>query len=414
MLFVAMIIVALFAFTPSPASAEATQLSSVEQLGKALFFDTSLSDPPGQSCATCHAPAAGWTGESSAVNAGESVYRGAHQERSGNRKPPSAAYATQSPVFHYDGKEGNFEGGNFWDGRATGWLLGSPAAEQAQGPFVNPVEHNLQDEKTVVHKVCSSGYAPLFRQIYGKTICQNTIHAYNAIGQAVAAFESSREVNAFTSKYDHYLKNPGKYPLTKQELRGLRLYENEKKGNCAACHPHRPDSRGRPPLFTDFTYDNLGIPRNPVNPWYSMPKELNPDSDNWVDTGLAGFLQTVPRFAQHAENNLGKHKVPTLRNVDKRPSTDFVKAYGHNGYFKSLKEIVHFYNVRDVLPRCETGHSAKPGTNCWPEPEVSKNINREELGKLGLTEDEEMAIVAFLKTLSDGWSPQTAGAKGGR
>ena len=112
--------------------------------------------------------------------------------------------------------------------------------------------------------------------------------------------------------------------------------------------------------------------------------------------------------------NLGKHKVPTLRNVDKRPSPDFVKAYGHNGYFKSLKEIVHFYNVRDVLPRCETEHSAKPGTNCWPEPEVSKNINREELGKLGLTEDEEMAIVAFLKTLSDGWSPQTAGVKGGR
>jgi cytochrome c peroxidase len=410
----AMLIAVLLAACPSPAGAEAPRLISVEQLGKILFFDTSLSDPPGQSCATCHAPAAGWTGGSSAVNAGESVYRGARHERAGNRKPPSAAYATQSPVLHYDGEEGIFVGGNFWDGRATGWLLGNPAAEQAQGPFVNPVEHNLQDERTVVQKVCSSGYALHVRQIYGETICRNTIGAYNAIGQALAAFESSREVNAFTSKYDWYLRNPGKYPLTKQELRGLRLYEDEKKGNCAECHPHRPDSRGRPPLFTDFTYDNLGIPRNPVNPWYAMPKELNPDSVNWVDTGLAGFLRTVPRFGAHAENNLGKHKVPTLRNVDKRPSPDFVKAYGHNGYFKSLKEIVHFYNVRDVLPRCETLRTANAGSNCWPEPEVSRNINTAELGRLGLTEDEELAIVAFLATLSDGWSPRADKADGGR
>jgi cytochrome c peroxidase len=342
------------------------------------------------------------------------VYRGARRERSGNRKPPSAAYATQSPVFHYDAKEGDFAGGNFWDGRATGWLLGNPAAEQAQGPFVNPVEHNLRDERTVVQKVCSSGYAPHFRQIYGDTICRNTIQAYNAIGQALAAFESSREVNAFTSKYDHFLKDPGKYPLTKEELRGLRLYADEKKGNCAACHPHLPDAHGLAPLFTDYTYDNLGIPRNPANPWYAMPKELNPDGAGWADPGLSGFLQTVPRFTQHAENNLGKHKVPTLRNVDKRPSPDFVKAYGHNGYFKSLKDIVHFYNVRDVLPRCGTGHHAIPGTNCWPEPEVSRNINREELGNLRLTDAEEQDIVAFLQTLSDGWSPQMAGVKGGR
>ena len=414
MLYAAMLIIALTAACPLIAGAEEIQLSAIEQLGRQLFFDKTLSDPQGQSCATCHDPATGWTGESSVVNAGESVYRGARQERSGNRKPPSAAYATRSPVFQYDRKEDDFVGGSFWDGRATGWLLGNPAAEQAQGPFVNPVEHNLRDEQTVVQKVCSSDYASLFRQTYGETICQNTINAYNAIGQALAAFENSREVNAFTSKYDYYLNNPKKYPLTKQELRGLRLFVDKKKGNCAACHPSGPDSHGGPPLFTDFTYDNLGFPRNPENPWYKMPKEFNPDGVNWVDTGLSGFLRTVPRYAQHAENNLGKHKVPTLRNVDKRPYPDFVKAYGHNGYFKSLEEVVHFYNVRDLLPHCAKQHHAKPGINCWPEPEVAENINTEELGNLRLTEEEEIAIVAFLKTLSDGWSPQTAGGGGRR
>jgi cytochrome c peroxidase len=401
----AILIFGLMVFFPLGAEGQVVSLNLIEGLGKKLFFDKNLSDPKGQSCATCHDPAAGWTGESSQINATESVYRGARQERAGNRKPPSAAYATQSPVFYYDPKEGHFVGGNFWDGRATGWLLGNPAAEQAQGPFVNPVEQNIRDEKTVVQKVCGSEYATLLRQVYGKETCGNVINAYNAVGQALAAYENSKEVNAFTSKYDYYLKDPKKYPLTSQELSGLRLFEDEKKGNCAACHPNRPDALGGPPLFTDFTYDNLGFPKNLQNPWYKMPKNLNPDGVKWVDPGLSGFLITVPRFANHAETSLGKHKVPTLRNVDKRPSPSFVKAYGHNGYFKSLKDVVHFYNLRDVLPRCAKIQNGKAGKNCWPEPEILNNVNTKELGNLKLTEDEELAIVAFLKTLSDGWSP---------
>ncbi len=162
---------------------------------------------------------------------------------------------------------------------------------------------------------------------------------------------------------------------------------------------------GTPPLFTDFSYDNLGLPKNPSNPTYRMPPELNPDGAAWVDPGLGGFLAKVPRFARHAAANLGKHKVPTLRNVDKRPRADFVKAFGHNGVFKSLKEIVHFYNTRDVLPACASLADAKPAENCWPQPEVAANLNREELGNLGLSEAEEWAIVAFLQTLSDGWIP---------
>ena len=125
----------------------------------------------------------------------------------------------------------------------------------------------------------------------------------------------------------------------------------------------------------------------------------------WVDEGLGGFLRTVPRFADRAEANLGKHKVPTVRNVDLRPDPDFVKAYMHNGALKTLKDVVHFYNTRDTKPVCSTVDDPQPGANCWPAPEVAANVNTEELGNLGLTEAEEWAIVAFMRALSDGWRP---------
>ncbi|MHB8791167.1 MAG: cytochrome-c peroxidase [Desulfobulbaceae bacterium] len=381
------------------------KLSDLEKLGRNLYFDASLSSPPGQSCATCHDPSVGWTGPRDDINKGGAVYPGATDERFGNRKPPSAAYATQSPVLQYDEEEKLFLGGNFWDGRATGWLLGHPAAEQAQGPFLNPVEHNLPDAATVVAKVCTSAYGDQFRAIYGTKICANAVDAYNAIGQAIFAYENSPELNAFDSKYDYYLRDPGQYPLTDQELLGLKLFEDEEKGKCAECHLSSPGGDGAPPLFTDFSYDNLGFPKNPENPTYRMPKDFNPDGAAWADPGLGGFLADVPRFAHLAEENLGKHKVPTLRNVDKRPSAGFVKAFGHNGVFKSLKEVVHFYNTRDVLPTCEATPDAKPGLNCWAKPEVAANLNTEELGNLGLTEEEEWAIVAFMQTLNDGWLP---------
>jgi cytochrome c peroxidase len=126
-----------------------------------------------------------------------------------------------------------------------------------------------------------------------------------------------------------------------------------------------------------------------------------------VDPGLGGFLGSLqndpfhPEYFQYAGENRGKHRVPPLRNVDKRPSNQFVKAYGHNGVFKSLKQIVHFYNTRDVLRPCSTVRRPVVGANCWPAPEVAENINTDELGNLGLKEQEEDAIVAFLKTLSD-------------
>lgn len=388
------------------AVANADSLQDIEQLGKAIFFDHRLSSPPGQACVSCHAPDAGWTSNRADIHAGGAVHPGAVIDRFSNRKPPSVAYATLSPNLHYDEKEGLFIGGNFWDGRATGWLLGNPAADQAQMPFLNPVEHNNPDPQAVINKVCEGDYGNLFREVFGQTICDNPIHAYNAIAQAISAFENSTEVNAYSSKYDFYLKDPQRYPLSALELQGLKLFEAENKGNCAACHPSQPGPNGEPPLFTDFSFDNLGIPKNPHNPWYTMPANYNPHGKAWQDLALGGFLRSVPRYAKYAAENDGKHKVSTLRNVDKRPDPNFTKSFGHNGFFKSLKAFVHFYNTRDTLPDCAKIKAAKPGENCWPKPEVHANVNQEELGDLGLSEHEEDAIVAFMKTLTDGWRPQ--------
>jgi cytochrome c peroxidase len=291
-------------------------------------------------------------------------------------------------------EEGLFVGGNFWDGRATGERLGNPAAEQALGPFLNPAEQALAEPGHVVERVCAAEYGDLFRRVWGKKICRpaNVDEAYDAIGLSIAAYEDSPEVNAFNSKWDYVIK--GKAKLTKLERRGLALFEG--KGQCQVCHP----SSGKKALFTDFTYDNLGLPKNPENPVYAY----NP---TFIDLGLGGFLATRAEYAEFADENMGKHKVPTLRNVDLRPYDDFVKTFGHNGYFKSLEGIVHFYNTRDVLPQCpgEYTEAQALAENCWPAPEVSENMNTAELGNLGLTPAEEAAIVAFLRTLSDGFTP---------
>jgi len=369
----------------------ASALTPMEQLGKDLFFDANLSTPAGVACAACHAPNTAFVGPVSDLNAHGAVYPGAVHTRFGNRKPPSAAYASFSPDFHYDPVEETYVGGMFWDGRALNTV------EQAKGPFLNPLEMNNPNMRSVILKVLRSSYADLFREVYGTWSTAGVVappdavperpgvgsaafiaDAYQFIAEAIAAYEASPEVNRFSSKYDAYLA--GNATLTAQELWGLQLYEG--KAGCDACHPSEPGPDNEPPLFTDFTYDNLGVPKNPENPFYSIPRGFNPAGDDWVDPGLGGFLGD--------EDELGKMKVPTLRNVGMRPYNGFVQAYSHNGYFKSLEEIVHFYNTRDV--------------ESWPAPEVAENVNHDELGDLGLSAAEEAAVVAFLNTLTDGWT----------
>jgi cytochrome c peroxidase len=385
-------------------SANGLALTPMEQLGKSLFFDTNLSTPPGVSCASCHGPAVGFTGPISKINATTVVYPGAVHTRFGNRKPPSAAYAGTSPVFYYDSDEGVWVGGMFWDGRATGATLGDPLAEQAQGPFLNPLEQNDPHAKQVCVAVMHSAYATLFRQVWGPAsldCVKDVSGTYERIARSISAYEKSSEVNPFSSKFDYYLE--GQVELTEQEAQGYELFTGE-RAKCSGCHIADRDPSGGHPLFTDFTYDNLGVPKNPANPFYSMPRKWNPLGPAWIDLGLGGFLsQSYP--PEVYESELGKVKVPTLRNVDLRPWPGFVKAYAHNGYFKSLKEIVHFYNTRDVLDACVNLANPNPGVNCWPAPEFAATVNHDELGDLGLTPEEEDAIVAFMKSLSDGYVP---------
>ncbi len=219
---------------------------------------------------------------------------------------------------------------------------------------------------------------------------------YAAVGRSIAAYERSFEVSPFTSKYDYYLKGQAK--LTAQEKMGLQLFEG--KAKCSSCHISKP-ANGKPPMFTDYTYDNLGIPRNPLLPFY-YELSANPQGTDYVDPGLGGYLKAVGKDSSVYEPAMGKMKVPTLRNVDKRPNPWFVKAYTHNGYFKSLEEIVHFYNTRDELPTCKQNDPGV-GKTCWPAPEMSKNVNHTELGRMGLSANEEAAVVAFLRTLTDGY-----------
>jgi cytochrome c peroxidase len=383
----------------SAGSASAQRLTDKELLGKFLFYD-GISSPGSMSCAVCHGPSVGFTGPDAEINRHGTVYRGAVPERFGNRKPPSSAYATFSPVFHYDAKEG-FVGGNFWDGRATGQHLGSPAADQALGPFLNPVEQNNPSGKAVLEHVSKAPYLRLWKQVWGEPLRLDTQadvdRNYDRVGLAIATYEACHEMSPFSSKYDYSLQ--GKVQLTEQERQGLALFNG--KAHCDSCHTSKPGPNGAPPLFTNFTYENAGAPKNPENPYYRMDrvevdgKPINPDGASWVDPGLAGFLETSsnPAWRKLAPESRGKFKVPTLRNVDKRPSKDFPKAYMHNGVFKSLEEVVHFYNTRDV-----------PGGG-RPAPEVPQNVNTDEMGNLRLTAEEEAAVVAFLRTLSDDYTP---------
>jgi len=175
--------------------AQDVSFTPIEQLGKFIFFDANLSANNNQACAVCHAPESGWTGPESFTNAGGAVYEGSIPGRFGNRKPPSSAYATPSPILHFviEKKEALFIGGNFWDGRATGEKLGNPAADQAQGPFLNPLEQALATPTDVVESVCSSSYGDLFRKVWGEEICEpnNVAMAYDDIALSIAAFEAS-------------------------------------------------------------------------------------------------------------------------------------------------------------------------------------------------------------------------------
>lgn len=422
------------------------QVQQIELLGKLLLFDKELSVNRNEACAFCHMPETGFTGPVSEINRTTGAYPGSVRTRFSERKPQTHTYAPLSPVLHYNEGQGDLVGGNFWDMRATGRRLGNPAAEQAEGPPVDPTEMALPDIACAVYRASQRPYRSLFERVWGaqafaigwpanvEEVCnqpgpppsgdRQPVHlsaadrgraaaTFDQMAQSIAGYEASHEVTAFSSKYDAVLA--GKAQFTAQEQEGYDLFRG--KARCNDCH--RDGGPGEDPLFTDFTASNIGTPANPQLPYYAEGEPdvrgyvANKSGASFVDLGVGGFLANGHPLSQPsavdarwqplAPRNRGRFQVPTLRNVDKRPSPDFVKAYGHNGYFKSLKEIVHFYNTRDVLPRCAQ-HDPREGVGCWPAPETTENMNRNKVGNLGLSDQEEDALVAFLQTLTDGYS----------
>lgn len=444
----------------------------VQTLGQLEIYDPNLAVNNNLACAFCHDPAAGYrngisilsvfTGGSNPGSVRITVKGAYPNNRIGKRNPPSVAYASYFPPLQYNKIQADFYGGNFWDGRATGYMLQNSAAEQAQDPPGDAEEMANPDPACVVWKLSGSSYKSFFEQVFGTgaldiawpsnvaQVCgtpkgaatldgnptplslgaqdrTRANQAYGEFGQAIAAFEASPKVSSFTSKFDYYLA--GKTTLAPPESAGYELFRG--KGNCNSCHLDGRSSTATggtdagaatnvAPLFTDFTYNNLGLPKNVNLPWLSenTPDQFgftgNPLGAAFTDTGmglfLSGYYGPPPNLSwgNLSAQFTGRFQTATARDAAMVPYQGFVKAFMHNGYLTSLKQVVHFYNTRDVYAfqvqsgQCPTGTIEK--VTCWPMPENPNNVDTT-IGNLGLTDTEENEIVAFLQTLVDGFKP---------
>ena len=400
---------------PTDVVGEAGEPSSVtitatSALGEKLYRDRRFSVGFNQSCATCHEPAQGFAAPSlTAVTLG-SVVEGSVPGRFGDRKPPTAAYATIAPLFSGGN---NPVGGNFWDGRATGDVLGNPAADQAMGPFLNPKEQALPDMACVAFRVSTSAYVSEFTAVWGdevlgiqfprgtNALCRTP---HDAVGEYIVLTPEEREsarnvyvdvarsIAAFEATLNRYSSRVDTGRLNATQLEGQKLFTG--KAKCQQCH-----TAGAGAAFTDFAYHNLGVPKNPENPVYNYTSGL-------ADPGLGGFTGNAA--------HMGKFKTPTVRNAGVGNN----RTYMHNGVLTSLKQVVDFYNTRDVLPVCtpaqiaalhpsEYGSFDPDGTGpltaagCWPPAETPENLDTKQMGALGLTEAQVDAIVAFMQALRD-------------
>lgn len=353
--------------TPSdPELDNATMNQKKIALGEVLFHDKNLSLNRTMACATCHQAGSAMIDPRESAAVGASL--GDDDFSRSDRNAPTAAYAKFSPSFHFDSGEGLYIGGQFHDGSAK------DLKAQAKGPFLNPVEMMMPDESAVIDRVKeNSETVSRLKAIYGENIFDDDLKAYDAVADSISLFEMSDIFSPFDSKYDRFLA--GRESLTAQEEEGRRLFEG--KAMCSACHPGTTDDGSRP-LFTDYSYDNLGVPVN------HALREANGLGEGYIDNGL-GARRDINDPALN-----GAFKVATLRNIA------VTGPYMHNGLFKDLKTVVHFYNTRDV------DGAINPETGLpWEKGEVDATKNVNELGDLGLSDEEEDALVAFMNTLTD-------------
>lgn len=364
-------------------------LSRIEDLGRQIFADRNLSEPRGTSCLECHAPAQGFAGNNGS-RLGVSI--GSRPSSLGGRNGMSNAYTAFVPPFSFRVKDGDVDpvGGLFWDGRAQ------TPAQQALGPFLNPLEMNNADAAAVVRKIAAAPYAQQFRDIYGVNILRSPDLAFAKVGEAIAAYEKTTSLQAFTSKYDQFIK--GQTPLSSSEANGMKIFMDPARGNCASCHtmnPKSPDPRDS--MFSDYAFYNLGIPRN-----REIPRNANP---SFFDLGICGPDRARPALTDNVpttittDNFCGAFRMVSLRNVAERT------AFMHNGFFKNLRDVVAFYATRNTDPKRWYGPAGVPNDIpvAYRANVIGDRIpfNRPAAAGPALSEREIDDVVSFLRTLSD-------------
>ena len=353
---------------------------SLVELGRAVFSDTTLSDPPGTSCASCHDPEHAY---SSSNGSDRGVPRGSRSRHFARRNAPSLLYLKQVPKFAFrldddDAPAAAPFGGFFWDGR------GDSIARLVRQPLLNPDEMNNSSALGLAVKLEHADYAAVFRSECGPLFA-NPEATVGCLGRALEAFLTSDEMAPFSSRFDAFLRGRGK--LTPYEMQGLRLFKDPVKGGCAGCH--RFTETGTDParsMFTDYGYDALAVPHN---------DRLGPSRK--PDLGLCE--RTDRLVPSNGPENCVRFRTPSLRNVAVRGS------YMHNGVFTSLRDVVAFYATRATDPK----RWYKSGVKFEDVPAKyrgSVNVssipyNRREGDTPALTDQEIDAIVAFLQTLTD-------------
>ena len=360
-------------------------LSQAAQLGKLIFSDATLSASGKMACASCHNP----ENAHAQSNALSVQLGGANLDLPGFRAVPSLRYRDLTPAFFF-AADGTPTGGFNWDGRAAS------LAAQAERPFLAAHEMANTSKADVVAKIAQTSYAVQFQQTFGATVLQDTDAAFNRVQFALQRFElEDGDFHPYDSKYDQFLA--GRQSLTSPELRGLALFDNSAKGNCAACHPSARQADGSSPLFTDFSFDNLGVPRNPVIPATA--------STDYFDMGLCGPDRTD---LSGRTDLCGKFKVPSLRNVATR------KVFFHNGAFTTLRDVVNFYVRRDTEPALWYPLASDGSVDKFNDLPLAfrKNVNVLEVPynrRLGmdpaLSAIEIEELLQFLGTLTDGYKP---------
>lgn len=358
--------------------------TSEADVGRMLFFDATLSASGTLACATCHDPFYAYgppPGRALAMG-------GKTMALPGTRAVPSLRYLQSSPMFSLvhrfiDGDVGPV-GGFTWDGRANS------LREQASFPLMAPNEMANANIATVVSKVRRAPYAGEFKRIYGDSIFDGTDRAFDALVRALQAFQSiPEEFSPFSSRYDAYLR--GEVELSDAEERGVALFKDPSKGNCASCHLSS-SRNGNMPIFTDFDYANVGVPRN--------PKIAANGDARYFDLGLCGPDR---RDLGGQQKYCGMFRAPTLRNVAVRD------AFFHNGAFTTLREATKFYIERDLKPENYYSRNADGSVHKTDDMPAGAPDNLDHDAPLdrlpgskpALTDAEIDDVIAFLNTLTD-------------